>query len=230
MQDQAAKPPQAVSAQPAPMAPVTFSAQQAGSSPRAFYQALVAKREVLGDQMSRLLNRRDNVSQQLQNSPGIGAAERNALEQHLKELTTRIIDMEKQLHASDAEVAAAAGVPGAATTEQRSGRDTSFTGEDAAGIAVSFAGIAVVVLAVAYARRIWKGSMSAAVDFPASFAARFTRLEESLDTVALEVERVSEGQRYLTKVYADQGARAVGAGAAQPVEVKAAMGEPVRRN
>lgn len=33
---------------------------------------------------------------------------------------------------------------------------------------------------------------------------RLTHLEQSLDAIALEVERVGEGQRYMTRVYADR--------------------------
>lgn len=34
---------------------------------------------------------------------------------------------------------------------------------------------------------------------------RLTNLEQSLDAIALEVERVGEGQRYMTRVFADRG-------------------------
>src|ERR671915_2122288 len=64
--------------------PVTVTTQQLGSSPRAVYEALRAKREVLGDQMSRLLNRRNTVAERL-NNPNVGPAEKAALEQHIGE-------------------------------------------------------------------------------------------------------------------------------------------------
>ena len=63
---------------------------------------------------------------------------------------------------------------------------------------------------------------------PGELAERFTRLEQAVDSVAIEVERVSEGQRFVTRILAEgrgadpQRGGALGAGAAQPVEVKAA--------
>jgi hypothetical protein len=223
MQAPTAGPSPAPAPRPAqPASPVTVSV----GSPRAVYQGLRAKREVLGDQMSRLLNRRNNVAERL-NNPNVGPAEKAALEQHIGELNERIVDMEKQLHASDAEVAAAAGVPGAAVPESRGG-GTGGPPEEMLIIGTVFSGIALVIIALAYARRLWKGATKVVAQIPAAFEARLTRFEQSLDAVAIEIERVSEGQRFLTKVLADPSARALGAGPAQPVEIRG-VAEPVRR-
>src|SRR5215208_1247709 len=103
----------------APAAPgISVTPSQLGTSPRANYLAMRERREVLGDQMSRLIDRRTRVAQQL-SEPRIVPATKEALEQHMHELNIRIVDLEKQLHASDAEVAAAAGVPGARAPEPR---------------------------------------------------------------------------------------------------------------
>ena len=199
-----------------------------GASPRAAYEAVRAKREVLGDYMSRLLNRRNNVAERL-NSPNVSEAERAALEQHLKELNGRIIDMEKQLHAADAEVAAAAGVPGATRSEPQLG---GFSGpsEDMMMLGILFTGFIAVILAIGFARRLWRGATTVVTHIPAALEARFTRFEQSLDAMAIEIERVSEGQRFLTKVFTEQNPRAIDAGPAQPIETRAEVAEPVRRS
>ena len=91
-------------------------------------------------------------------------------------------------------------------------------------------GICSVIIAIAYARRIWRGGGKVIAQIPAAFENRFTRLEQSLDSVAIEIERVSEGQRFLTRVFAEQGPRPIGAGAMQPVEQSGdRIGDPVRR-
>ena len=41
-----------------------------------------------------------------------------------------------------------------------------------------------------------------------------------MDSIAIEVERIGEGQRFVTRVMSGNG-RALGAGAAQPIEVAA---------
>jgi hypothetical protein len=229
MQARTVEPSPAPAIEPVPQAPhpVAVQIEQPGGSPRAVYQALRAKRGVLSEYMSRLLNRRENVSERL-NQPNISPAEKVALEQHLQELNGRIIDMEKQLHTSDAEVAAAAGVPGAAVPESR---DVGRGGPPVEMLIIGtvFAGIALVIVAVAYARRLWRGATNVVAQIPAAFEARFARLEQSLDVVAVEMERVSEGQRFLTKVLTEQTPRALGVGPAEPIEIRAGVAEPVRR-
>jgi hypothetical protein len=96
-------------------------------------------------------------------------------------------------------------------------------------IGASFFGIACVIVAIAFARRIWKGAARAVSQVPAAFEGRLARFEQSLDAVAIEIERVSEGQRFLTKVLTEQHGRAIGAGPAQPIETRAGVAEEVRR-
>lgn len=59
-------------------------------------------------------------------------------------------------------------------------------------------------LALTMARLIWKratNTMPPAVT--AETARRFDRLEQSVDAIAIEVERISENQRYLTRILAE---------------------------
>ncbi len=44
------------------------------------------------------------------------------------------------------------------------------------------------------------------LDAAARIEARVERIEQAIDTVALETERIAEGQRWLTKMLADQAA------------------------
>jgi hypothetical protein len=51
---------------------------------------------------------------------------------------------------------------------------------------------------------------------------RLTRLEQSIDAVAIEVERVGEGQRFMTQVFAEGGIpRAPGQVPAEPIDIEA---------
>jgi hypothetical protein len=82
--------------------------------------------------------------------------------------------------------------------------------------------VVLLPLSIAMARRIWKRSSQAIVAFPQELADRLNRLDQSMDSIAIEVERIGEGQRFVTRVMTDNGSmRAVGAGAAQPLEVPA---------
>ena len=56
-------------------------------------------------------------------------------------------------------------------------------------------------LTLAIVRFIWKRSTSApSPAISAEQVQRFDRLEQSVDAIAIEIERISENQRYLTKV------------------------------
>lgn len=76
-------------------------------------------------------------------------------------------------------------------------------------------------------RRIWgqEGSVIPAV--PREFTDSLTHLEQSVDAVAIEVERIGEGQRFMTRFFTESGTlRAPGEGAAEPVEIKALDAAP----
>jgi hypothetical protein len=84
-----------------------------------------------------------------------------------------------------------------------------------------------------YAGRIWRpGGMVSAAGLPDELTDRLTRLEQSVDAVAVEVERIGEGQRFVTRVFTENGTpRAPGASAAEPVETNAREAAPnVRRD
>ena len=80
-----------------------------------------------------------------------------------------------------------------------------MTGEDVGMITlIVFGGAAVFVIARAVARRIETGGR-AAIALPAHEAtARMERMERAVESIAIEVERVSESQRFLTKLLADR--------------------------
>jgi hypothetical protein len=85
-------------------------------------------------------------------------------------------------------------------------------------------------LTIAYARRIWRRGAAAVTALPGELTDRLTRIEQAVDAIAIEVERVGEGQRYVTGLFAEQpSSRALGAGAAQPLEVKAREAAPHER-
>ena len=63
--------------------------------------------------------------------------------------------------------------------------------------------IRTVVMAVLHRRRdVGK------VETPALADARLSRLEQAVDAIALEIERISEGQRFTTRLLSDQARQA----------------------
>ena len=80
--------------------------------------------------------------------------------------------------------------------------------------------LVLLPLSIALARRIWKRGAAAVSTFPQELADRLNRLDQSMDSIAIEVERIGEGQRFVTRVMSENG-RALGAGAAQPIDLGA---------
>ncbi len=62
---------------------------------------------------------------------------------------------------------------------------------------------------------------------PGAMADRLTGLEQSVDAVAVEVERIGEGQRFISQLLdKDRSARTAGAGAAESMETKPDQSAP----
>lgn len=197
------------------------------TAPADVFQALRAQRRELGNQLSGLEGLRRDLSARLDDA-SLNGADRVGLEERLKEVDKRISDMDKQIAASDAQVSAAAAIPGAAIEPPPPPR----TGppEEVYFLSGIFIFAVLLPLSIAFAHRILRRGANIVAALPREIGERFTRLEQSVDSIAVEVERIGEGQRFITRLFTDEGSpRAVGAGAAEPVEVKAREGAPATR-
>jgi hypothetical protein len=73
------------------------------------------------------------------------------------------------------------------------------------GLAFAFIFAVMMPISIAFARRIWRGVKPvAAARTEDVLTRRFDRLEQAVDAIAIEVERVSEGQRFVTKVLTER--------------------------
>jgi hypothetical protein len=193
--------------------------------PNAIYEAYRHQRDELKDQLDRLEDQREELTEQLQ-APGIPGVDAKGIEQRIAALDLRIASIDKQIAEADAAVARAAAIPGAIVPDPpeppRQGPPEEFF--VLAGI---FMFIVVLPLTIAYARRIWRRGAAVVTSLPQDIYDRFTRVEQSLDSIAVEVERIGEGQRFLTRLHAEQ--RGLGSGPAERVESASREKEPHRR-
>jgi hypothetical protein len=60
---------------------------------------------------------------------------------------------------------------------------------------------------IAHTRRIWKRPIAPRA-LPASAESRLERIEQAVESIAVEVERVSEGQRFVTRLMSETPERA----------------------
>ena len=176
------------------------------SSPSAVYQGMVKQREVLGDQMDRLQNERRDISNRLNGEEQqLSQVDRAGLEKRLTTLDGRIEAMDKQIAAADAQVAATAAVPGAVVEPPPEPRHMPPEAPFVLGGIFMF--VAVFPIAIAYARRIWRRGAAVVTAIPQDIIDRFTQIDQAVESIAVEVERIGEGQRFITRVLSDQGKR-----------------------
>ncbi len=64
--------------------------------------------------------------------------------------------------------------------------------------------ITLLPLSIAYARRLWKRGATVIAPVPNEVRQQIDALSNAVETIAHEVERIGEGQRFITKVFAEQ--------------------------
>jgi hypothetical protein len=189
---------------PTPPAPPAPPAQSASS--------MLAAMRTMRDQAARhreqLVEQREAVVGELRDAAS--GTEQASLARRLENLDQRIIEAEQQIHTYEMEAArlgAETGtlVPPSPPAPWADGPPTEVL---IPIVAVLMVFIVLFPLTVAYARRIWnRGVAAGEVRLPAEVTARLERLEAGVETIAVEVERISEGQRFVTKLLAGEGRR-----------------------
>jgi hypothetical protein len=89
-----------------------------------------------------------------------------------------------------------------------------------AGVHVGLACLGAYLAAWIVRGRAGSRTDAAGATAPSEFADRLRGLEQSVDAVAVEVERIGEGQRFVARLFAERAARAAGDGAARPAETQ----------
>jgi hypothetical protein len=157
-------------------------------------RALQQRSERLSEQLESVEGRRADLVEQLAQTTD--PAVRAGLEDRIRFLDQRLLSLEEEIEAASSQRASMAARLGAQTSEPAP--SSSGGSNDWPGIVALFT---LTPIAIAYARTIWRrGRAPAPAVVPAAMDARFAQLEQAIDTVAVEVERVAEGQRFVTKL------------------------------
>jgi hypothetical protein len=181
---------------------------------------LEAQRAALSSQINNVRERRNTIARAYERASG---ASRSGLEQQLRVLDDRIVQLEADLRESgrvsyQSNFVSSAGVVPRQFFNLSSGQVT--------GISIVFILFVLGPLAASLGRLMWRRSAKPAMP-PGWYdaAQRLERLEQAVDTIAVEVERVSEGQRFMTKIMTQNagvaananGASATGVNGGQPL-------------
>lgn len=187
---------------------------------RAEVRALEARGEQLSRQLTSAQGRRDDIAEELLAVPVAETAMRAGLEQRLAQLDGRILDLERAIEQNGRLLAAA---PSAllSNAEVGGGRSFDLSSGQITGISVVSVIFVGMPLAVGAAVMMWRRSNRPTLPaVPVATQQRLERMEQAIDTIAIEMERVSENQRFITRLLAE--------GPAQPIAIEERAGAAVR--
>src|SRR4051812_22106935 len=153
---------------------------------------LLRQRDAISDQLTNVSERRSELSTELQGT--VDGVARTGLEQRISLLDKRILQLETDLATTGQQLALAPAAFTGSSDQQfpgSRGSDKFAQGVAAGGIPV-LAVLAVVFFALRHRWRRW----SPQPQLSNEVSQRLERLEQGMDAIAIEIERVSEGQRF----------------------------------
>jgi hypothetical protein len=192
----AAPPPPAPQTQPA-TAPAPTPAVTGAPTTVEEFIGLRARREELSDQLSSAASRRRSLVNQLEDTPP--GPVQAGLEQRIAVLDTRLAQLESDLAETGRQLTTAPAGVIAAAEARSSGPD-----EDAVVIIGGvFTAFVLAPIAIAFAWRMLRRGGAPQRPMLAESTQRLERIEQAIEAVAIEVERISEGQRFVTRLLSE---------------------------
>jgi len=182
-------------------------------------EALNARRDELSNQLRSVDSRRSKLISQLKQTGDPTAIK--GLESRLALLDARQLQLESDIQATGQQLTStAAGL--LATTSEAPVFAGLGSGQTLA-LSIVFTVFVLGPLAIGFAKTLFRRSNKPAAP-PAIFndtAQRIERVEAAVDAIAIEIERISEGQRFVTKLLSEaQPAPKLGAGQRSPDPVR----------
>jgi hypothetical protein len=197
---------------------------------RAELADLRARRSELSDQLESATGRRRELTEQVRRADGVNKA---GLESRIAVLDERIVRLEREIDETGQLLTSPQASRLLAETRPPRNFDppVRFRDIDPEPILISFTLFVLSPIAIAISRLIWKrGSrMSAAAPvIGGESSLRLERIEQAMDAIAIEVERVSEGQRFVTRLLSERGGGALGVAQSAPDAMRVPAGDQSR--
>jgi len=217
--------PTTASPQNATQAPVTSGVTGSAGLPqnvsrpmtREDVQLLQNRRNELSRQLTSATGRRSDVVREM----GRNVNGREGLDARLKVLDERIVQLEKDI-SQNGQLLASAPPNLVEETQPPPVFPPVASRINMNALSIVFTIAVLMPMSLAWARRLTRRA-SAPPALPPEALDRMARIENAVDSIALEVERISEGQRFVTKLMSES--RQLGTGAAEPIVIR--QGEPL---
>jgi len=185
-------------------------------------QLLQNRRSELSRQLTSATGRRSDVVREI----GRDRNGREGLEARLKVLDERIVQLEKDI-SQNGQLLAQAPPNLVEETSPPMSFPSPIRTMNVTGVSVVFILAVLLPISLAWARRILRRPFPSAPALPPDTVERIARIENAVDSIAIEVERISEGQRFVTRLMGDS--RQLGAGPAEPLVLRQGERVPMER-
>ena len=196
-------------------APITISAPRTARE----IDALQSQRDELSRQLTSVDGRRSKLMSQLRSTGDPTAVK--GLQDRLALLDARQLQLESDLAGIGQQLSSASA--GLIASTSAAPVFAGLSGGQTLALSIVFTIFVLGPLAIGIARTLFKRSNRPALP-PAVFneaAQRLERVEAAVETIALEIERISEGQRFVTKLLSEnQPAPQLGAGQRSAEQVR----------
>ena len=182
-------------------------------------QALRQRGSELSRQLSSANNRRNELSNALEDAEGVN---RQGIEQRIAQLDQRIMGIEADIAQNGRLLASAPPSSLPVSSETQPQAPFGLSSDQVTGIAIVGTIFVLFPMSIAMARNLWKrGSRQTAAPVSMESTQRMERLEQAVDAIAIEIERISEGQRFVTRLLTEGSAPAlsVGQNVAEPARL-----------
>ena len=154
-----------------------------------------------------------------------GAGDRAELSGQLADVNSQIARVNAQIAAVRGDIGARVGIQIAPVIPSIPRR--GIDGDDVTAIFIVFMLAVLMPISLGITRRLWRrGSRSDTPRADETIAPRLDRLEQAVDAVAIEIERISESQRFVTRILAERP-RPVANAAAAPANQEPAAERPI---
>lgn len=169
-------------------------------SPSPTYYQLKSRQEELGNQLEDVTERREELAQQLNQKVG---TDRQGVEKRMEVLDARIATLEQDLASVGKDLAEAAPASLSMDPPRPQYINTGYGDEDLFAAGFMGAGITLALLVPFFLRQFRRRRLSPTQSTGQTMALgaeRIERMEQSIDSIAVEMERVSENQRFMTRL------------------------------
>jgi hypothetical protein len=204
---------------------VEFLTQQAGQQLRPLtnreISAIRDRRSDMSDQLTSAVRRRDNLANDLKDAP---AGTEQGILARIQLLDQRILQIESDIESSGQMIRSGMTVDnGVALVAPAPPQPLGLSQDNITALGLAFSAFFLLPLAIGSMRLMFRRARRREMQPAADMTARFEQLEQAIDAVAIEIERVGEAQRFQARVLSEANmmpALSEAHGSAEPIPLR----------